>query len=65
MNDGDFLIAGRHEVNVGPDAEPIPVLKPWYLKLVAVDILQGNINTAIVEVGRLIQEEETFFSDGA
>ena len=64
MGIGDTLVAGRHEVSVGPGAEPTPVLKPWYLKLVAVDITTEPY-TVIVKVGRLVQEGETFFSDGA
>ena len=39
-------------------------MMPWYLELVAVDIFTHPY-TAIVKVGRLLQEGESFFSDGA
>ena len=69
---GDVLTAGRHAVHVqdgggslnfadpGTWVELEPVIEPWYLELVTATDTQ-----AFVRAGRLLQEGESFFVDGA
>lgn len=60
IEEKETLAVGRHLVSV-PDM-PTPIDLPWYIYVDAVD---PDDHLCFVTVGRILQEGETFFVDGA